>query len=154
MVIKTDLCSYSENRIYPGRGRRFAEKNGKVHIFISHKVSSLFHQRIKPVKLTWTLGWRRFNKKGKVEEQNRKRTRKTHRVQKAIVGMTLEDIKRRRAEKPSDRDAQKELAMKEINARKQKKIQEKKASKKPAAASKKNEPKPAKGGKAAKGKKH
>jgi len=53
MVIKTDLCAYTEYRIYPGRGQRFVAKDGKVSFFINSKADSLFHQRIKAVKLRW-----------------------------------------------------------------------------------------------------
>eukprot|EP00421_Protoceratium_reticulatum_P018505 CAMPEP_0168394352 /NCGR_PEP_ID=MMETSP0228-20121227/19487_1 /TAXON_ID=133427 /ORGANISM="Protoceratium reticulatum, Strain CCCM 535 (=CCMP 1889)" /LENGTH=48 /DNA_ID= /DNA_START= /DNA_END= /DNA_ORIENTATION= len=48
MVIKTDLCAYSEYRIYPGHGQRFVARDGKMSFFINAKVDSLFHQRIKP----------------------------------------------------------------------------------------------------------
>lgn len=105
MVIKTDLCEFSEMRIYPGNGRRFISKDGKTHYFISQKCRSLYHQKIKPVKLTWTQAWRRFNRKTKVEEIQKRRTRKTTRVQKAIVGLSLEEIKRKRAEDNKTRDA-------------------------------------------------
>ena len=54
MVIKTDPCSFSEMKIWPGRGIRFCDKAGKVYMFSSSKTRSLFHQKIKPVKLTWT----------------------------------------------------------------------------------------------------
>merc|ERR1711957_718551 len=89
MVIKTDPCSFTELRIYPGRGSKFAAKDGKTHMFISSKARSLFHQKIKPVKLTWTQASRRFNKKIKVAEIQKKRTRRTTRVQKAVVGIVL-----------------------------------------------------------------
>eukprot|EP00401_Gymnodinium_catenatum_P070289 CAMPEP_0117485100 /NCGR_PEP_ID=MMETSP0784-20121206/14796_1 /TAXON_ID=39447 /ORGANISM="" /LENGTH=163 /DNA_ID=CAMNT_0005279687 /DNA_START=78 /DNA_END=569 /DNA_ORIENTATION=- len=121
MVIKTDLCQYTEYRIYPGHGQKFIAKDGKVNFFITAKVDSLFHQRIKPVKLRWTQAWRRMNKKGKVDEQAKKRTRKVQKFQKAIVGMTLEDIKKKKAQKPELRQAAKEAAAKEAKARMQKK---------------------------------
>jgi len=54
MVIKTDPCAYTEMKIWPGRGSKFAGKDGKVKYFMNSKVRSLFHQNIKPVKLTWT----------------------------------------------------------------------------------------------------
>ena len=95
MVTKTDPCSFSEYRIYPGRGKKFAAKDGKVYYFFSAKIASLFHQRKKAVKLTWTQAWRRFNKKIKVDEISTRKTRKTTRVQKAIVGLSLDEIKRR-----------------------------------------------------------
>ena len=126
MVIKTDLCSYTEYRIYPGHGQKFFAKDGKVSFFVNAKAKSLFHQRIKPVKLRWTQAWRRMNKKGKTDETAKKRTRKVAKFQKAIVGMSLEDIKKKKAQKPELRQQAKELAAKEAKARQ--------ATKKPAAA--------------------
>eukprot|EP00928_Gymnodinium_smaydae_P054429 TRINITY_DN381_c0_g1_i13.p1 TRINITY_DN381_c0_g1~~TRINITY_DN381_c0_g1_i13.p1 ORF type:complete len:164 (-),score=63.41 TRINITY_DN381_c0_g1_i13:104-595(-) len=121
MVIKTDLCQYTEYRIYPGHGQKFIAKDGKVNFFISAKADSLFHQRIKPVKLRWTQAWRRMNKKGKADEQAKKRTRKVQKFQKAIVGMSLDDIKKKKAMKPELRQEAKEAAAKEAKARMAKK---------------------------------
>eukprot|EP00928_Gymnodinium_smaydae_P005681 TRINITY_DN1193_c1_g2_i3.p2 TRINITY_DN1193_c1_g2~~TRINITY_DN1193_c1_g2_i3.p2 ORF type:complete len:164 (-),score=61.24 TRINITY_DN1193_c1_g2_i3:47-538(-) len=121
MVIKTDLCQYTEYRIYPGHGQKFIAKDGKVNFFISAKADSLFHQRIKPVKLRWTQAWRRMNKKGKADEQAKKRTRKVQKFQKAIVGMSLDDIKKKKAMKPELRQEAKDLAAKEAKARMAKK---------------------------------
>ena len=129
MVIKTDPCAFSEIKIYPGRGSRFASKDGKVHFLITSKTRSLFHQKIKPVKLTWTQANRRFNKKIKVEDIQKKRTKRTTRVQKAIVGMSLDEIKRKRAEDEATRDKALDATKKELKARNVKKMQEKKAEK-------------------------
>merc|ERR1711988_906552 len=126
MVIKTDPCAFSEIKIYPGRGSRFAGKDGKVHFFITSKTRTLFHQKIKPVKLTWTQASRRYNKKIKVEDIQKKRTKRTTRVQKAIVGMSLDEIKR--AEDEATRDKALDATKKELKARNVKKMQEKKAS--------------------------
>merc|ERR1711924_377469 len=60
--------------------------------------------------------WRRMNKKGKADETGKKRTRKVQKFQKAIVGMSLDDIKKKKAQKPELRAA-KEQAAKEANAR-------------------------------------
>merc|ERR1712029_495855 len=117
MVIKTDLCAYTEYRIYPGRGQKFVAKDGKVSFFITAKADPLFHQRIKPVKLRWTQAWRRMNKKGKADEQAKKRTRKAQKFQKAIVGMSLDDIKKKKARKPELRQAAKEQKSKETKQR-------------------------------------
>ena len=129
MVTKTELCSYTESKIYPGRGRRHIAKDGKTYFFISTKARSLFHQKIKPVKLTWTLAWRRFNKKIRIDDLTRKRARRTTRVQKAVVGMSLDDIKRRKAETRDERDKKHDIAVKEIKERKVKDMQAKKAEK-------------------------
>ena len=159
MVIKTDPCSFSELRIYPGRGRKFVAKDGKIFYFISTKTQSLFQQKKKAVKLTWTQAWRRFNKKIKVDDIVKRRTKKTTRVQKAIVGMTLEEIKRRRAEDEKERDRKLDAAKKDVKDRQKKKLETKKADKvkvvkKDAkAAVPKNQPAPKKGADKGKGKK-
>merc|ERR1712127_341418 len=134
----------TENRIYPGRGRRHIGKDGRTYFFISTKARSMFHQKIKNVELTWTLAWRRFNKKIRVDELNKKRKTKVHRVQKAVVGMSLDEIKRRRAETRQDRDAKHDVAVKEIKERKVKEMATQKAQQK-------NMPKAAQGAKPAKG---
>merc|ERR1740138_2016421 len=121
MVIKTELCPYTEYRIYPGRGQKLIAKDGKVHFFISTKAAALFKQKIKPVKLRWTQAWRRMNKKGKADESGKKRTRRAQKFQKAIVGMSLDDIKKKKAQKPELRKAAQDAAAKEVKARLQKK---------------------------------
>ena len=129
MVTKTERCSYTEFKIYPGRGRRFAGRDGRLHYFISNKARSLFHQKIKPVKLTWTMPWRAFHKKTKVDEFVKKRTRKTTRVQRAVVGMSLAEIQRRKAETREVRDKNAAAAAQEVKERKAKQIAAKKAEK-------------------------
>ena len=129
MVTKTDKCSYTEFKIYPGKGRRFIGRDGRLHYFISNKARSLFHQKIKPVKLTWTLTWRAFHKKTKVDEFVKKRTKKTTRVQRAVVGMSLAEIQRRKAETREQRDKQASAAAQEVKDRKQKQIAAKKIEK-------------------------
>lgn len=37
MVVKTDLCNFSEWKIYPGRGVRFVAKDGKPYLFLSKR---------------------------------------------------------------------------------------------------------------------
>ena len=95
MVTKTDNCSYSELKIYPGHGLKFVAKDGKTFFFLNKKSAKFFHRKTKAVNLTWTTAWRRFNKKNKVEAAKQKRTKKTVRAQKAIVGLSLDEIKRR-----------------------------------------------------------
>merc|ERR1712032_1622662 len=91
-----------------------------VSFFISSKADSLFHQRIKPVKLRWTQAWRRMNKKGKVDEGAKKRTRKAQKFQKAIVGMSLDDIKQKKAQRPQIRKEAQDAAAKESKLRAEK----------------------------------
>lgn len=127
MVTKTETCSFTSYKIVPGRGRRFIAKDGRTHYFISTKARSLFHQKIKPVKLTWNQAWRAFNKKIKVDDIQKRRTKKTTRIQKAIVGMSLDEIKRRKAESREERDKNADQAAKEIKERKKKAVEQKRA---------------------------
>merc|ERR1712110_1114444 len=155
MVTKTERCSYTQYKIVPGRGTRFISKDGRTHYFISTKARSLYHQKIKPVKLTWNMAWRAHNKKIKVDDIQKKRSRKTTRIQKAVVGMSIEEIRRKKAESREDRDKNADTAAKEIKDRKAKQMQQKKAqaSKNQKGAGKAQEKainknvKPAKGGK-------
>eukprot|EP00919_Chromeraceae_sp_WS-2016_P020926 GHVR01049638.1.p1 GENE.GHVR01049638.1~~GHVR01049638.1.p1 ORF type:complete len:163 (+),score=28.77 GHVR01049638.1:464-952(+) len=126
MVIKTETCVYTECKIYPGKGVRYVAKDGKVSLFGIPKARRLFHQRIKPVLLRWTQGWRRHNKKGKAEEVTRKRTRKTYKVQKAIVGLSLDELKKKKDKKVEIREAAKTVAVKEAKAKQEKRAAAKK----------------------------
>jgi len=90
---RTETCSFSESRIYPGHGSRYIRRDGSTYVFINAKSKSLFMQRKKATKIVWTLGWRRMNKKLKVEEAARRRARKTTKIQRAIVGVSAEDVR-------------------------------------------------------------
>ena len=46
MVIKTELCSFSEWRIYPGHGIRFVAKDGRLSIFINQKAKILSLRKV------------------------------------------------------------------------------------------------------------
>ena len=81
------------------------------------------------MKLTWTQAWRRHNKKIKVDETQKRRTRKTTRVQKAIVGISLNEIKRRRNEKEQERDKKLEDAKKEVKQKQKQKMEQKRSDK-------------------------
>jgi hypothetical protein len=58
--------------------------------FIDRKSRSLYTQKIKAQRLTWTQSWRRKNKKGKIETAAKKKGKRTARVFKSIQGITIE----------------------------------------------------------------
>merc|ERR1712020_56718 len=82
-------------------------------------------------KVTWTVLYRRKHKKGIEEEAAKKRTKRTQKFQRAVVGATLQDIMAKRNQKPEGRKAQREQA---IRAAKELKKTAKATTKKPAAA--------------------
>jgi large subunit ribosomal protein L24e len=93
-------------------------RDGKPLWLGSRKTFSLTMQRKKAAKLVWTQAWRRLHKKGLTETTTKKRTRRTGKVQRAVVGATLEDIKKRAAQKSELRKVAREAALKELKDRK------------------------------------
>lgn len=138
--MKIELCSFSGYKIYPGHGKRLVKVDGKVFTFMNSKCEASHLMRRNPRKTTWTVLYRRKNKKGIEVEQAKKRTRRTTKFQRAIVGASLNDILAKRNMKPEVRKAQREQA---IRAAKEKQRATKTAKKTVAA------PKPAAKGKTA-----
>ncbi|KAI9346592.1 ribosomal protein L24e-domain-containing protein [Obelidium mucronatum] len=99
-VFRTEICNFSGFKIYPGHGKTYIKADSRSYRLINGKVESLFLQRIKPSKLDWTIVFRRLHKKGQAEEASKKRTRRTVKAQRAVVGATLDAIKAKKAQKP------------------------------------------------------
>merc|ERR1712038_523637 len=136
--MKIELCGYSGYKIYPSRGQTLIKSDGKVFKFLDGRSMKAHLLKRNPRKVTWTVLYRRKHKKGIEEETAKKRTKRTQKFQRAVVGATLQDIMAKRNQKPDVRKAQREQAIRA--AKEVKKTQ--KAAKKPAAAPAK--PKPAK----------
>ncbi|RCV27856.1 hypothetical protein SEVIR_5G363700v4 [Setaria viridis] len=149
MVLKTELCRFSGQKIYPGKGIRFIRADSQVFLFANSKCKRYFHNRLKPAKLTWTAMYRKQHKKDIHAEAVKKRRRTTKKpYSRSIVGATLEVIQKKRSEKPEVRDAAREAALREIKERIKKTKDEKKAKKAEVAKSQKTQ---SKGGAAQKG---
>ena len=84
----------------------------------SSKAFSLTIQRKKAAKLVWTQAWRRLHKKGLAETTAKKRNRRAGKVQRAVVGATLDDIRKKAAQKTEIRSASQAAALKELKDRK------------------------------------
>ena len=99
MVVKTETCFFSEVRIYPGHGSRFARRDGRLLIFASHKSAAQYHNRKRAQTLRWTQAWRRAHKKVAVDRQlTKKIVKKTAKVFKSFVGLSLEDLQQRQTD--------------------------------------------------------
>src|SRR5690349_7410683 len=68
----------------------------------------------------WTQVYRRVHKKGTTTEVQKRKTRKVVKVQRDIVGASLEQIKQKRSQRPEIRAASREAALREIKERKKK----------------------------------
>ena len=47
MVIKTESCTFSEYRVYPGRGQRYVTKDGKTNLYLTKKNCKFAKLKIK-----------------------------------------------------------------------------------------------------------
>ena len=145
MVTKTDTCAFSQFKIYPGNGRKFVSRDGRTHYFITKKAGAMYHQGIKRVYLAWTIEWRNKHKKVRVEDHQKRLTKKNIKVRKAIVGMSLDEIKRKRGETREARDKVLADSDKKVKEAKAKEVAKKRADKaktqKTAAPAVKNAPK-------------
>ena len=100
MSTKTDLCTFSGLRIFPGHGIRYvptvnSQSTKPVFPFLSRKARSLFHQRVNPRKVAWTSIFRTV-RKGAISDVKKRRRQRSARVRRDIVGAPLALIKERR----------------------------------------------------------
>ena len=117
MVVKTEVCQFSENKIYPGKGIRVITRDGKLAILSSKKSLSFFQRKTKGQVIRWTIVWRRMNKKLKTDKSNKRRRRKNRNIVKNISGLTKEEIERRKNLTQDEIIAQREKALREIKER-------------------------------------
>ncbi|KZF20902.1 hypothetical protein L228DRAFT_199288, partial [Xylona heveae TC161] len=103
--------SFSGRKIYPGKGKLYVRGDNKIFRFANGKSESLFLQRKNPRRIAWTILYRKQHKKGISEEVAKKRTRRTVKSQRAIVGASLDVIKERRGQRPEARAAARQAAI-------------------------------------------
>lgn len=127
--MKVETCAFSQRKIYPGKGKLFVRGDSKVFRFVSSKSESLFLQRKNPRKIAWTIVYRRMHKKGITEEIAKKRSRKTVKHQRGIVGASLDAIAAKRNQKPEVRAAAQADALAKSKEAKKKRQEERKANK-------------------------
>merc|ERR1712116_36442 len=111
-IMKISLCHYSGYKIHPGHGKTMVRVDGKVYHFLDSKCERAHLMKRNPRNTTWTVLYRRKHKKGQEEEQTKKKTRKTQKFQRAIVGASLTEILAKRNQKPEVRKAQRDQAIK------------------------------------------
>ncbi len=76
MVVRTEVCLFSENKIYPGKGIRMMTRDGKLAILGSRKAMAFYRRKTKGQAIRWTIVWRRMNKKLKADKGGKRRRRK------------------------------------------------------------------------------
>merc|ERR1711955_96155 len=91
-IMKVSLCHHGGYKIHPGHGKTMVRVDGKVYHFLDSKCERAHLMKRNPRNTTWTVLYRRKHKKGQEEEQTKKKTRKTQKFQRAIVGASLTEI--------------------------------------------------------------
>ncbi|KAI5778697.1 ribosomal protein L24e-domain-containing protein [Geopyxis carbonaria] len=132
--MKVEQDSFSGRKIYPSKGKIYVRGDSKVFRFVNGKSESLFLQRKNPRRIAWTVLFRRQHKKGISEEVAKKRSRRTVKAQRAIVGASLDVIKEKRGLRPEARQAARAEAIKEGKAKRADAESKKKAEKAKSAA--------------------
>ena len=101
MVLKTTNCRFSGLRIYPGKGILYIRVDSQQYLFLNKKVASAYHNKLRPAKLAWTFTYRKQHKKDQTESATRKKRRAVAKsAARAIGGVSMEVIQKKRAEKP------------------------------------------------------
>ncbi|KAG9067354.1 60S ribosomal protein L24 [Linnemannia hyalina] len=108
-----EICAFSGAKIYPGKGKIYVRIDNRSFRFVNGKAESLFLQRKNPRKISWTVLFRRMHKKGISEEVAKKRTRRTVKHQRAVVGASWEAIRAKRNQKPEVRAAARAAALRD-----------------------------------------
>jgi len=136
--MKTEICSFSGWKIYPGHGIRFVRADSKNFLFRSSKDKAYFHQKQKAAKFRWTQVYRRLNKKGVSETRARRKRHGVKKVQRNVVGIDRERVKAIKRETTEKAQERREANLKQLRERRAK---AKTTVKKQTAATKTTQPK-------------
>ena len=101
--------------------QRLVNRISQVFRFSTSKNESLFLQRKNPRKISWTVPYRRLHKKGITEEVAKKRSRKTVKHQRGIVGADMATILAKRNQSAQIRTAQRTAAIQKAKSEKKEK---------------------------------
>merc|ERR1711994_417102 len=119
MGMKIDLCSYSGYKVYACMGSTYDKADGKVFRFLDGRSKKAHLLKRNPRKVTWAVLYRRRHRKGVEEETSKRRTKRTHKFQRAIVGASLNEILAKKNQKEDLRKAMREEAARAVKEKKQ-----------------------------------
>merc|ERR1712054_293878 len=120
LTMKVEICSFSGFRIHPGHGKKIIKNDSKQYWIITKKIEKHFWDKKNPRKVPWTMVFRKIHKKSLAEDTKRKRSRKTQKVTRAIVGASIEMITKRRTMKPEQRKSAREAALRKAKEERKK----------------------------------
>jgi len=118
--MKTDLCSFSNWKIYPGHGIHFIRADSKVFTLRGSKELAYFHQKQKAAKFRWTQVYRKLHKKGVSELRSKRRKKAARKVQRAVVGIDMTQVNKIKRETPAVAKERRDANIKELRERRAK----------------------------------
>merc|ERR1712196_56586 len=120
MVVKTELCNYSGFKIYPGHGKKYVRMDQKMLTFITGKTEACQAMKRRNLTTKWTVQYRRINKKGTLEEsEKRRKARKTVVRTREITGLTEDQLAKKKSARPTmAKSKATDAAPKELKSRK------------------------------------
>ena len=130
---RTVTCSFSEYKIYPGHGGMFIRKDGQVKEVVNHSfLASAFPQQqgllperaeeeARPYQMDCLLETQQQEGRGifpstsnlilQTAEKSKRRSKKSFKVQRAVVGMSIADIQKKRDQREEITKKSKEAAL-------------------------------------------
>ena len=103
-MVKQETCTFSQLKIPAGKGKKYARSDGKIAFFLSKKCETHFKKKRNPRTVRWTQVFRKKKEKSqKTTKKAKKIVVKTSAITRGIAGITLEDLLKKRNEKPEVR---------------------------------------------------
>eukprot|EP00344_Euplotes_crassus_P000980 CAMPEP_0197005978 /NCGR_PEP_ID=MMETSP1380-20130617/32409_1 /TAXON_ID=5936 /ORGANISM="Euplotes crassus, Strain CT5" /LENGTH=157 /DNA_ID=CAMNT_0042425359 /DNA_START=20 /DNA_END=493 /DNA_ORIENTATION=+ len=127
--MKTELCVFSGYKIHPGHGKKYVRVDMRSFTFLNGKCEASFLMKKNPRRTNWTVIYRKIHRKGSAEEIAKRKSRRTKKFQRPVVGASLETIRAKRNVKPEVRAAERQAALREAKEKKKEKQAAKKAEK-------------------------
>merc|ERR1711966_371680 len=120
MVIKTETCSYSGFKIWPGRGKTYVRIDQKSYRFGSGKFEACHLMKRRNLTTRWTAHYRRINKKGISAEEatKRRKMKKSTAVRRDITGLNMELVAKAKSARPKTNSSAKDIAQRNLKDRK------------------------------------
>jgi len=126
--MRTEMCQFSGLKVFPGHGKNYIKADGKRVVLINGKSEVLYKNKKNPRKVTWTILYRRKNKKGTMTEIDaKKRKRRVVKQTRGAGSQSWAEIQAKKAQRPEIRKAQKEAAIEKAKAKKKEQAARKKA---------------------------
>ena len=129
-MVKQEICTFSQLRIPTGKGKKYARVDGKVATFLTKKCETHFKAKRNPRLYRWGAIFRK--KREKQQKDNKKAKKivvKTTAVSRGIAGITMDELLKKKNEKPEVRKAKQEAAIRAVKAKKREATEKKKAEK-------------------------